>query len=314
MVVIAGSELLAMQAANFASIAPGLVTIQGGTFQMGSVLGFPDERLLHQATISTFSIGSNTVTNDDYARHISALGANRFAVISKIPVNGNRRLLALGNDEGEVRDAVDKIRLSQFFSEAGNIAAIGAVGSFTDSSNVAMDSLTLIRVGDHLLRQGFDRPRQPVVGVSWNDAMVYALLHGCTLPTEWQWEYAARVVLGQEMLREHATLSGELNRDEAHYGWETTADVDDPRYPTLENGLRHMAGNVWEWIANYYGSYPAGSVMDPTGPLDGQCRGLRGGSWSTCDPRYLRAAYRNSYEPGYRFYDVGFRLVVPQIF
>lgn len=120
------------------------------------------------------------------------------------------------------------------------------------------------------------------------------------LPTEWQWEYAARAIQGSRELRQHATPSGRLTHEEVHFDAQSTVDVDDPRYPTLGNGLRHMTGNVWEWMQNRYGDYPQGDVVDPTGPLEGEFRSLRGGSWVNDDAGGLHAAYRDGDFPQVR--------------
>jgi formylglycine-generating enzyme required for sulfatase activity len=69
-----------------------------------------------------------------------------------------------------------------------------------------------------------------------------------------------------------------------------------------------MRGNVWEWVQDWYGIYPAGNVVDPSGPASGSRRVLHGGSWNY-GAQHLRAAYRDGNDPSARFNSLGFRSV-----
>ncbi|OGP09674.1 MAG: hypothetical protein A2048_04045 [Deltaproteobacteria bacterium GWA2_45_12] len=147
------------------------------------------------------------------------------------------------------------------------------------------------------------------------------------LPTEAEWEGAAR---GPEGTFEWGTSTGELSHELAHYDAEATAPVGskpgilygaatlsgipEELKPYLDEKLFDMAGNVWEWTADWYGAYEMvrnGKVLEyPTGPVLGQWRVLRGGSLYSVDPGVLRAAFRNLDLPDYRGNDFGFRLAV----
>ncbi len=152
----------------------------------------------------------------------------------------------------------------------------------------------------------------PVEMVSWNDCQGFIVklnrLTGKTfrLPTEAQWEYAAR---GGNKSKGYE-YSGSNNRDEvAWYGsvfGETHAAG--TKLPN-ELGIYDMSGNVWEWCQDWYGSYSSGSLANPQGPSSGSSRVLRGGSWSY-GARYCRVSLRYSYAPSHRFNYSGFRLVL----
>ena len=75
-------------------------------------------------------------------------------------------------------------------------------------------------------------------------------------------------------------------------------------------GALDMAGNVWEWVADWWGDYPSGRVTNPTGPTSGNYKVLRGGSWDN-DSNNLRAANRDWLNPAYSSGSVGFRCSSP---
>ncbi|WP_405931400.1 formylglycine-generating enzyme family protein [Streptomyces sp. NBC_00827] len=166
-----------------------------------------------------------------------------------------------------------------------------------------------------------ERADHPVVHVSWNDAAVYAAWAGKRLPTEAEWEYAARGGLEQRVF----PWGDELEPDGEHRmnvwqggfpghntradGWYGTAPV--TAYPRNGYGLHNMCGNVWEWCADwyspiYYGSSPRD---DPPGPSIGVQRVIRGGSY-LCHASYCRryrVAARSSSSPDSSTGNQGFR-------
>lgn len=163
---------------------------------------------------------------------------------------------------------------------------------------------------------------RPVEGVSWYDATNYCgkltgqerqagrLPDGYEyrLPTEAQWEYACRAGtttrfshgddVGYTQLGQYAWYSGNSS-SQTHAVGQRAANP---------WGLYDMHGNVWEWCADWYGSYPGGSVPDPTGS-SGSYRVLRGGSWTTFG-RNCRSAIRVSFNPSYRVSNLGFRFAL----
>ena len=154
--------------------------------------------------------------------------------------------------------------------------------------------------------------RCPVERVSWNDTQEFIrrlneLESGrgyvYRLPTEAEWEYAARAGTTGARYGELGEIAwyDDNSGGETHPGGEKQANA---------WGLHDMLGNVWEWVGDWFGEYPSGAVTDPRGPGTGSRRVIRGSCWS-CSARSIRAEWRASASPGRRdhYGGVGFRLV-----
>ena len=157
----------------------------------------------------------------------------------------------------------------------------------------------------------FNQPKQPVVGVSWEDATAYAGWAGLELPSEAQWEYACRA-------KTHTRFyTGDLEEDLDRAGWygKNSGDRLHPVGEKIPNGfgLYDMHGNVDEWMQDHWHGNYEGAPDDGGAWVNnekGSDREIRGGSWGN-SARRCRAAYRGGDEPGARNRNLGFRLVLP---
>ena len=159
-----------------------------------------------------------------------------------------------------------------------------------------------------------DRADHPINCVSWHDATDFCEFAGGRLPTEAEREYAARsggrdwkYLWGNEDATcDRAVMNQDSGTEGRGCGEGATWPVCSKPAGDSEQGICDLAGNVWEWVDNWYGDYPSEPQVDPTGPESGSSRVVRGGSWLS-GVRNLGASNRGNVGPSGILGALGFR-------
>ncbi len=276
-----------------------MVEVPGGTFRMGNPRndGYPDdgEFPVHEVSVTTFEMTATTITNRQFGEFVAATShvteAERFDWSFVFA--------------GLLPDVFPETRAVQAAPWWRQV--YGATWNHPEGPQSELAG----------------REDHPVIHVSWNDAVAYCAWTGTRLPTEAEWEFAARggtegtpfwwgsdlTPGGKHRMNVwQGTFPSKNTRADGHLG---TAPAD--AYSPNAYGLRNMTGNVWEWCADWFDpAYYANSPeSDPAGPALGSSRVMRGGSY-LCHKSYCnryRVDSRSASTPDSSTGNIGFRVV-----
>ena len=258
-------------------LLPELVVIPAGEFVMGTADGEDDERPPRRVYLDEFLISTKPVTNEEYWAFVRETG-HRAPAIYDLPL-----VVTAGGRERE-----------RAFRAAGQ-------------PYVWLEA-----------EPAPDRLQHPVTLVRWDDAVAYCNWVSNTtgrtvrLPSEAEWEKAARGGLESKRY----SWGDRLDRNMANFLTDPTlkalhGTTRCGSYPPNGFGLFDTSGNVWEWVQDWYDPhyYSSAPFENPAGPLHGQLRVLRGGSWLVADVRMLSCSHRHKVPPDTYSYGIGFRVV-----
>ena len=301
-------------AASMNSGTNGMVWIPGGKFWMGSDEGQEDERPLHEVTVDGFWIDRTEVTNEQFARFVEATGyitiAERPPSAKDYPGVPPERLVAGSVVFAPPPDVVSFENPYIWWEYRAGANWRHPEGPGSDLKG---------------------RENHPVVHICWEDAQAYARWAGKRLPTEAEWEYAARGGLDREPFcwgndqvpqgkwRANIWQGRFPNENTLNDGFRTTSPAGS--YAANGYGLHDMSGNVWEWcqdwyLPDYYASAPAKNPPGPNSSFDPNEPGVakrvqRGGSF-LCSDLYCvgyRPSARMKASPDTGLSHSGFRCV-----
>jgi formylglycine-generating enzyme required for sulfatase activity len=297
------------KALNSQSSSGEMVWIPEGKITMGAIDGAPDEQPMHDVKVRGFWMDKTEVTNEQFARFVKETGY--------ITVAERKPEIA----EGATVSPERREPGAWVFTPPKTADASSEIWRYVPGANWRHPEGPASNI------EG--REKYPLVQVCWDDAAAFARWAGKRLPTEAEWEYAARggtvhapFIWGNE-LKPGGRWEGNIWQgrfpleDTAEDGFAGLAPVG--RYRTNDYGLADMAGNAWEWCADWYAAtyYKKSPHANPPGPEKSDDpdepsvpkRVARGGSYlsSETNGAGYRPSARRKAAPGYAACDLGFR-------
>ncbi len=256
---------------------PGTIKIPGGSFYMGSDEGLPFEKPAHQVSLEPYCMDEFEVTVEQF---------------KKCSDSGRCKRAGTTNEWEKIAEKESK----------------------------AFDPLCNAR-------DPVGKATHPINCVTWEMADDYCHEQSKRLPTEAEWEFAARGPDGRKYpwgdedpaaahlnaCGKECMVWGQKNgiEEKAMYdvddGFPNTAPVGSFPKGASRYGIKDVVGNVWEWVADWYGDYPKDEQKDPKGPETGTERVIRGGAWNASYASWVRPTFRYKDVPTKRSYGIGFR-------
>ncbi len=207
----------------------------------------------------------------------------------------------MGSTANPAEQPIHAVTLTTFCMDATEVTA-GAYGACTAAGCTAPDT------GGTCTWRAGGRESYPVNCIEWASSRAYCQWRGGDLPTEAQWEYAARGTDGRTFPWGNDAPSS------SRLCWNRPGPCPAGSFPSGNSpfGISDLAGNVYEWTLDWSGGYEASGatpVVNPSGPTTGSSRVYRGGAWYFNDANLVRAAWRYQVTPTWRGGDAGFRCV-----